>query len=204
MDNTAKKSITQTWFEIALWKRILTAMVIGALLGSVWGPGAEAIGWIEISLSLIRMIVVPLVFVTIVSGVVSMGDPSKLGSLGAKTLILYMLTTLAAITIGLILAVFLQPGVGVDLTGAPASILQETIPLSELQVTGVPENPIAALAEGNILATILAILIGVGLLSVGESGKPVADFMDASAVVLRITHWIMEIAPFGVLALIAR
>ena len=208
MDSTAKnRSITQTWFEIALWKRILTAMVIGALLGSVWGPGAEAIGWIgDLFIRLIRMIVVPLVFVTIVSGVVSMGDPSKLGSLGAKTLILYMLTTLAAITIGLILAVFLQPGVGVDLTGAPASTLQETIPLSERLISIVPENPIAALAEGNILAIIFfAILIGVGLLSVGESGKPVADFMDASSeVVLRITHWIMEIAPFGVLALIAR
>ncbi len=208
MDSTAKKrSITQTWFEIALWKRILTAMVIGALLGSVWGPGAEAIGWIgDLFIRLIRMIVVPLVFVTIVSGVVSMGDPSKLGSLGVKTLILYMLTTLGAITIGLILAVFLQPGVGVDLTGAPASTLQETVPLSERLISIVPENPIAALAEGNILAIIFfAILIGVGLLSVGESGKPVADFMDASSeVVLRITHWIMEIAPFGVLALIAR
>ena len=105
-------------------------MVIGALLGSVWGPGAEAIGWIgDLFIRLIRMIVVPLVFVTIVSGVVSMGDPSKLGSLGAKTLILYMLTTLAAITIGLILAVFLQPGVGVDLTGAPASTLQKPFPV---------------------------------------------------------------------------
>ncbi len=208
MGNTAKnRSITQTWFAIALWKRILTAMVVGALLGSLWGPGAEALGWIgDLFIRLIRMIVVPLVFVTIVSGVVSMGDPSKLGSLGVKTLILYMLTTLGAITIGLILAVFLQPGVGVDLTGAPASTLQETVPLSERLISIVPENPIAALAEGNILAIIFfAILIGVGLLSVGESGKPVADFMDASSeVVLRITHWIMEIAPFGVLALIAR
>ena len=122
MGNTTKnRSITQTWFAIALWKRILTAMVVGALLGSLWGPGAEALGWIgDLFIRLIRMIVVPLVFVTIVSGVVSMGDPSKLGSLGVKTLILYMLTTLGAITIGLILAVFLQPGVGVDLTGAPA------------------------------------------------------------------------------------
>ena len=206
-DNAKGFSLGVSWFEIALWKRILTAMVVGAILGSIWGPGAESIGWIgDLFIRLIRMIVVPLVFVTIVSGVVSMGDPSKLGSLGAKTLILYMLTTLIAITIGLVLAAIIQPGVGVDLTGAPASALQETIPLSERLISIVPENPFAALAEGNILAIIFfAILIGVSLLSIGEQGKPIADFMDASSeVVLRITHWIMEIAPFGVLALIAR
>jgi Na+/H+-dicarboxylate symporter len=93
-DNAKGFSLGVSWFEIALWKRILTAMVAGAILGSIWGPGAESIGWIgDLFIRLIRMIVVPLVFVTIVSGVVSMGDPSKLGSLGAKTLILYMLTT---------------------------------------------------------------------------------------------------------------
>jgi Na+/H+-dicarboxylate symporter len=206
-ENAKGFSPVVSWFEIALWKRILAAMVVGAILGSFWGPDAESIGWIgDLFIRLIRMIVVPLVFVTIVSGVVSMGDPSKLGSLGAKTLILYMLTTLIAIIIGLVLAAIIQPGVGVDLTGAPASVLQETIPLSERLISIVPENPFAALAEGNILAIIFfAILIGVSLLSIGEQGKPVADFMDASSeVVLRITHWIMEIAPFGVLALIAR
>jgi len=147
------------------------------------------------------------VFVTIVAGVVSMGDPSKLGSLGAKTIILYLLTTLVAITIGLILAVIFQPGAGVDLSGAePAAAMQEAVPLAERLMAIVPQNPFAALAEGDILATIFfALLIGVSLLTLGERGKPVADFMDASSdVVLRITHWIMEIAPFGVFALIAR
>jgi Na+/H+-dicarboxylate symporter len=197
-----------SWFEIALWKRILAAMVVGVIVGALWGEGAESIGWMgDLFIRLIRMIVVPLVFVTIVAGVVSMGDPSKLGSLGAKTIVLYMLTTLVAITIGLILAVLFQPGAGVDLTGAePAAAMQEAVPLAERLMAIVPQNPFAALAEGDILATIFfALLIGVSLLTLGERGKPVADFMDASSdVVLRITHWIMEIAPFGVFALIAR
>lgn len=196
-----------SWFEIALWKRILSAMVVGALVGAVWGPGAESIGWIgDLFIRLIFMIVVPLVFVTIVSGVVSMGDPSKLGSLGAKTIILYMLTTLVAITIGLVLAAVLQPGNGVDLSDAPPQVMAETVPITERLMSIVPENPIGALAEGDILATIFfAILLGVGVLAVGDRAKPVADFMDASSeVVLKITHWIMEVAPFGVFALIAR
>ena len=107
------------WFEIALWKRIFLALVLGATIGMIWGPGSESIAWIgTLFVRLIRMVVVPLVFVTLISGVVAMGDPSKLGSLGVKTLAIYMATTLAAITIGLILAVIMQPGIGVDFSTA--------------------------------------------------------------------------------------
>jgi len=194
------------WFEIALWKRIFLALVLGAIVGMIWGPGSESISWVgTLFVRLIRMVVVPLVFVTLISGVVAMGDPSKLGSLGVKTLAIYMATTLAAITIGLILAVILQPGVGVDFSTAVPLQVQEAIPLSERLMSIVPSNPIAALAEGNMLAIIFfALLVGVSLLTIGEKGKPVADLMESSSdMMLRITHWVMEVAPFGVFALIA-
>ena len=196
----------KTWFAIALWKRILLALVLGVIVGMIWGPGASTISWLgDLFVRLIRMVVVPLVFVTLVSGVVAMGDPAKLGSLGAKTLAVYMLTTLAAIVIGLVLAAVLQPGVGVDLSAAAPTAVQEAIPLSERLLSIVPSNPIAALAEGNILAIIFfALLVGVSVLTIGEKGKPVADLMDSnSEMMLRITHWVMEVAPFGVFALIA-
>ena len=196
----------KTCFAIALWKRILLALVLGVIAGMIWGPGAASISWLgDLFVRLIRMVVVPLVFVTLVSGVVAMGDPAKLGSLGAKTLAIYMVTTLAAIVIGLILAAALQPGVGVDLSAAAPTAVQEAIPLSERLLSIVPSNPIAALAEGNILAIIFfALLVGVSLLTIGEKGKPVAELMDSSSeMMLRITHWVMEVAPFGVFALIA-
>jgi len=196
----------KTWFAIALWKRILLALVLGVIAGMIWGPGAASISWLgDLFVRLIRMVVVPLVFVTLVSGVVAMGDPAKLGSLGAKTLAIYMVTTLAAIVIGLMLAAALQPGVGVDLSAAAPTAVQEAIPLSERLLSIVPSNPIAALAEGNILAIIFfALLVGVSLLTIGEKGKPVAELMDSSSeMMLRITHWVMEVAPFGVFALIA-
>ena len=195
-----------TWFEIALWKRILAALVLGVIVGTIWGPGSESIVWIgNLFIRLIRMVVVPLVFVTLVAGVVSMGDPAKLGSLGVKTLAIYLLTTLVAICIGLLLAAILQPGVGVDLSSAVPGEVQAAIPLGERLMSIVPDNPIAALAEGNILAIIFfALLMGVSLLTIGDKGKPVADLMEASTeVMLRITHWVMEVAPFGVFALIA-
>ena len=194
------------WFEIPLWKRILVALVLGVVVGFFWGENAVGIKWIgDLFIRLIRMVVIPLVFVTLVSGVVSMGDPAKLGSLGVKTLALYMLTTLAAIVIGLTLATIIQPGAGVDLSNAVPNAVQESVSLSERLMSMVPENPIAALAEGNILAIIFfALLVGVSLLTIGSKGKPVADFMDASSeMMLRITHWVMEVAPFGVFSLIA-
>jgi Na+/H+-dicarboxylate symporter len=195
-----------TWFEIALWKRILLAMVLGVFVGILWGEGAQSIRWVgDLFVRLIFMVVVPLVFVTLISGIVAMGDPSKLGSLGVKTLALYLFTTFVAITIGLILATLLQVGVGVDLSGAVPGEVTQAIPLSERLMSIVPRNPINALAEGNMLAIIFfALLVGVSLLTIGEKGKPVAVFMDASAeMMLKITHWVMEVAPFGVFALIA-
>lgn len=108
------------------------------------------------------MVIAPLVFVTLVSGVVSMGDPSKLGSLGIKTLAMFMATTLAAIVIGLTIATVLQPGAGVDLSAAVPTALQAAIPLTEQLMRIVPENPFAALAEGDILAIIFfALLVGI-------------------------------------------
>ncbi len=194
------------WFKIALWKRIVLALVLGVIVGSVWGEGAVSIKWIgDLFVRLISMVVVPLVFFTLVSGVIAMGDPKKLGSLGIMTLALYMLTTLFAITIGLILAVILQPGVGVDLSSTIPGVVQEAIPLSERLMSIVPSNPMAALAEGNILAIIFfALLVGIAGLILGEKAKPIADLVNAASdIMLKITGWVMEVAPFGVFALIA-
>ncbi|MEX0902247.1 MAG: dicarboxylate/amino acid:cation symporter [Pseudohongiellaceae bacterium] len=201
-----EKLMWEKWFSTPLWKRILAALVLGAVVGFLWGDGAASIRWVgDLFVRLIRMVVVPLIFVTLVSGVVSMGDPAKLGSLGVKTLGIYMGTTLIAITIGLTLAAILQPGVGVDLSAAVPTEVQAAIPLAERLLSIVPENPIAALAEGNILAIIFfALLVGISVLAVGQRAKPIGDLMGAgSDIMLRITHWVMEVAPFGVFALIA-
>ena len=79
------------WFGITLWKRILGMLVLGVVFGVLAGESATSISWIgDMFIRLIRMIVVPLVFVTLVTGVIAMGDPKRLGSLGAKTLGLYI------------------------------------------------------------------------------------------------------------------
>ncbi len=206
MQTGAMKRGVHWWLTTPLWQRVVAAMVLGVIVGFIWGEGAQSIRWIgDLFIRLIQMVVVPLVFITIVSGIVRMGDPAKLGTLGVKTMGIYMVTTGLAISLALILAVIFRPGIGVDITGAEPGSLQEPIPLGERLMNIVPSNPIAALAEGNILAVIFfAVLFGVAVLTIREKGKPVADFMHAGTeVMLKLTHWVMEMAPFGVFALIA-
>jgi Na+/H+-dicarboxylate symporter len=196
----------QLWFGIQLWKRILIALILGVIVGALWGEGAASIRWLgDLFMRLISMVVVPLVFFSLVSGIIAMGNPKKLGSLGIKTIALYMLTTVCAITIGLVLAAAIQPGLGIDLSNAVPGIVQEAMPLSERLLSIVPRNPVAALAEGNVLAIIFfALVFGVATMVVGEKALPVASLMHAgSEVMLKITGWVMEVAPFGVFALIA-
>ena len=191
------------WFGTTLWKRILLAVVLGAVAGYFWGPAAEQIKWIgDVFVRLIRMIVVPLVFLTLVAGVAAMGDLRRLGSIGVKAVFLYLLTSVFAVTIGIALGVVLQPGVGVDIAGAEPRETSTAISLTEQLLNIIPLNPIAALAQGDMLAVIFfAIIVGAGLLVVGERVKPLgAVFDQASDVMLRI---VMEVAPFGVFALIA-
>ncbi|MBL4835940.1 MAG: dicarboxylate/amino acid:cation symporter [Kordiimonadaceae bacterium] len=182
------------------------ALVLGAIVGTLWGEGATSIDWIgAIFLRLIRMIVVPLVFITLVSGVIAMGDPKKLGSLGIKTIVAYLGTTVFAVTIGLTLAATFEPGMGMSFGGITAKDVSHSVALEDRLLAIIPLNPMLALVEANMLAIIFfALLFGAGALIVGKKAKPIADIFEAGTeVMLKITHMVMEVAPFGVFALIA-
>tara|TARA_R110000782_G_scaffold9075_14_gene29402 strand:- start:814 stop:2067 length:1254 start_codon:yes stop_codon:yes gene_type:complete len=194
------------WFETVLWKRILIALVLGGIVGALVGDSIVSISWVgALFVRLIKMLIVPLVFVTLVSGVVSMHDPKRLGSIGGRAIILYLGTTLAAIAVGLVLAVIVRPGVGIDLSSASPAEFQASIDLKERLLSIVPVNPFAAFAQADLLAIIFfALLTGAGLLLIGEKGRPLADNFDsATELMLKITGLVMEVAPFGVFALVA-
>lgn len=203
------------WFGIKLWKRVFLGLVLGVVFGlavmQVTGPEAgeallakvRVVG--DVFIRLIRMIVVPLVFFTLVAGIYAMGDPKKLGTIGLKAFALYLLTTFFANLIGLGMGTLFRPGEGVSLGGAEPRQLGEAQPIGERLMAIIPENPFMALAEGDILAVIFfALLLGVGLLMAREAGAAAGRFFEAVAEgILKMTHIIMELAPFGVFALIA-
>lgn len=205
------------WFKIKLWQRVLAALVLGVVFGLVASGtmGQDpATQWIDtyirpvglLFINLIRMLIVPLIFTTLVAGVIAMGKPSKLGSLGIKTIALYLVTTFFANVIGLTFGTLFRPGAGVDLAGVEAVPVNTDPPsVTERLLEIVPTNPIAALADGDVLAIIFfSLFLGVAILSTGAAGKPLGDlFNSASEVVLKITHYVMEVAPFGVFALVS-
>ena len=201
------KSMAAIWFGIPLWQRILGALVMGALTGWLMGPSAVQLQWIgDLFIRLIRMLIVPLVFVTLVSGVASMAAPAKLGAIGLRSMALYMATTFVAILFGLAGALILQPGRGVTLdTVASSDLLAAPVPLGERLMAIVPENVFGAFAAGDILAIIFfGVLLGAGMLMAGEAARPLTRMFAAGSVtMLKVTHIVMEVAPIGVFALVA-
>lgn len=218
------------WFKIDLWKRVMLGLSLGLLVGAGlrYGIGTEtavaASGCFkpfgDAFINLIKMLVVPLIFTTLISGVLAMGDPSRLGSLGGRAIAIYMITTLIAVSIGLIIGTILQPGAGFDVSGVTLADIESTRATLEANVAEpvgvfeqltrtilaiIPTNPVAAMAEGDVLAIIFfAILFAVGIMLAGEAGKPIAVAMNSAAdAVMRLTLLIMETAPFGVFALMA-
>ena len=202
----------------SLTRRILLAMVLGALLGF----GLNALGgqaWVQdylvdgllhvvgaLFVAALKMMVVPLVLVSLVVGLTNLGDLRSLGRISLKALGLYLLTTALAVSIALALAAALDPGAGLNLPATSEFHGQEAPPLAQVFIDLVPSNPVRAMAQGNMLQIIVfAILFGVAVTLAGERGRHVLRlFRDLDTVILHMVEIVMRLAPYGVFALIAR
>ncbi|MEC8513156.1 MAG: dicarboxylate/amino acid:cation symporter [Planctomycetota bacterium] len=216
----------KSWFKIDLWKRVMVALVLGLGVGIAlrYGMGPEEsgafaklwIGWLgELFLRMIKMMIIPLVFFTLVSGVIAMGDPKKLGSLGGRAMGMYLGTTAVAVTIGLLMGTVMQPGaslepemfqaVDVSAVEAKQASAEAAGGLVDRLLRVVPTNPFEALGNGDVLQVIFfSIMLGIGILMARDKGKPAANFFDAAAeAIMKMTVIVMETAPFGVFALMA-
>ena len=162
----------------------------------------------EIFKNCISLLVIPLVFVSLVNGSAKMGDIARLGRIGIKTLGFYLITTAIAISLALILAIAISPGKGLNKEHLKKSkhIVKKKIPLSQVVINMIPKNPIAAMADGNMLQIIIfAILTGISLASLGSSVKLVLEFFaQLDLVTMKLVELIMLCAPYGVFALIAK
>lgn len=198
----------KTWFNIPLWQRVIAALILGIIVGRLWGPEAESIKIIgDVFVAFIKMLVVPLIFFSLVAGVASIGDLRKLGSVGWRALLLFVVTGQISVWLGLGLGSFVQPGAGVDTsaiekgdTPAPS----ETT-FNEMILGMIPESPVQVMADVNVLPLIIfSLLIGIGILMAKEEGEPVLKIFESGSVVMqKVTMVVMELTPFGVFALMA-
>jgi len=193
--------------KMKLFQKILIGFIIGIILGAIWGPG---ISWIQpigtIFLNLLKMLIVPLIFSSLVVGVSSIADPKKLGRVAGKTIAYYLVTTAIAIIIGLLIGNILQPGAGMNLVlEGTAQEAAKAPSLIDTLINLIPTNPIGAMAQGTILQVIVfALFFGYAMTRAGEKGKAVLTFFEGFAETMyKLTGIVMEFAPYGVLALIA-
>lgn len=196
------------WFRIPLWQRVIGALILGVITGLLWGEDAAAIKWIgDLFIRAIKMLVVPLIFFSLVAGVASIGDVRKLGSVGGRAMLLFLVTGQLSAILGLTMATLIQPGRGVDasLAGVSDTPAPPTTTPSEMILKMVPENVVEAMATTDVLALIVfSLLLGIGILMAEKDGEPVARIFDSGAVIMqKVTILVMELTPFGVFALMA-
>ncbi|WP_339688914.1 dicarboxylate/amino acid:cation symporter [uncultured Parasphingorhabdus sp.] len=196
------------WFKIPLWQRVIAALFLGVITGLIWGPESETIKWIgDFFIKAIKMLVVPLIFFSLVAGVAALGDLKKLGSVGGRAMILFVITGQIAAWLGLALGTFFQPGNGVDTSAiekGDTPVPNDTSAI-DMILSIVPDSPVQVMADVRVLPLIVfALLIGIGILMAKEDGKPLAKIFDSGAIVMqKVTMIVMELTPFGVFALMA-
>ena len=172
---------------------------------SAWGGAVDGVA--RIFLTLLKMIVIPLVFSSLLSGIVGIGDARKLGRMGGKTLGWYLCSSLLAIFTGLVLVNLIRPGVHTSLA-LPASAEAPSLPESiwDLVLGMIPDNVVAAAADFELIKVLFfAILLGIFTLAVEDKyRRPVAEFFDGLfQIMMRMTGFIIALAPVGIAALIA-
>jgi len=211
--------MTEEQHKMSLTKRVLLGMFIGiatgfmlrtffsesAFLNDYIVNGLFEIGG-AIFVASLKMLVVPLIFVSLVCGTSSLKNISTLGRLGGKTMVFYLSTTAIAITLAIFMANLFEPGVGADLSAASTFASTEAPSLGAVIVNMFPTNPINAMAEGNTLQIIVfSILFGIAVSSSGAAGDRVAaTFVDLNEIIMKLVIMLMNIAPYGVFFLMAK
>ena len=200
------KALFLKWQAWPLWRRVLIGLVAGVLVGVFWPDAAPRFAVVgDLFVRMIRMLVVPVVFISIASGVTALADPRKLGAVGGRTLVMFAATTACAVAVGMTLGLLIHPGAGAAIGSAAAHVLGAPKSLYDQFVDIVPVNIIDALLKGDMLAIIFfAMTFGFSVVLAGDEGQPVARLLQSTASVLfRLVGLVMELTPFGVFALIA-
>ncbi|WP_425059140.1 Proton/sodium-glutamate symport protein [Sporomusa carbonis] len=193
---------------------LTTQIFIGLILGVIFGYAfpkyaveLKPVG--DMFIRMIKMIVVPLVFSSLVMGIAGTGDFKKLGRLGVKAILWFEIATTLALIVGLLVVNVFQPGVGVSVTAgdasAAAAAAKKTIDMTQMLVNIVPTNIVDAMARGDMLQIILfSTFFGVAAAAIGATGKPVVDMcISVAEIMFKFTWYVMKLAPIGVFALIA-
>lgn len=202
---------------------LTTKVLIGLILGIIIGLSINLLGFNtgvintyfidglffvvgKVFVNSLKMLVVPLVLFSLICGVCGIGDIKLLGRIGSKAFCMYLLTTAVAIASAILFASSFGIGKGMSIESSAEFSAKEALPISEVLINIVPSNPIAAMANGDMLSIIFfAILVGMSILMVGKEAKPLITNIELlNEVMMKMVMLIMSLAPYAVFCLIAR
>ena len=196
-----------TWKKIALWKKILIGVVIGLIIGFVSPAAAEFISPLgDIFLRMLKMLIVPLVFFSITSGICKMGDVKQLRTVGVRYVLWIVVSAVIAATCGVIAGLIVQPGKGTtEFLAAAEAAEAQSYSFIDNVIGWFPTNIVESMANANMLQIIMfCMFLGVALLALGDKAKTVIKFIDeGSEVMLKITEYVIAFSPLGIMSLIA-
>ena len=199
-----------------MWLQIVVSMVLAVIVGFIFvATGIKEGHWLygilafiaDAFIRLINMLVVPLIVSSLIVGVAGLQNPVQLGSIGWKTIVYFLSTTFLAVIIGLILVNIFRPGVGFhvpsDVKPPEAGKLSS---IADTFLNMIPKNPVEALTTMNILQIIVfSIFVGIAIVFLGPKGKPTYNFFESLfEIMMKITTWVMNLAPYGIFALIVK
>jgi proton glutamate symport protein len=211
MSLSSASSANRPWYRPSLTTQIMIGLVVGALIGWLqpdWGNKVYFLR--DIFINLIKSIIAPLVFSTIVVGIAGAGALKKVGRMGIKALVYFEIVTTAALFIGLAVVNFTKPGAGVTLAASNVDIVKtigQAHPktLVETIVHAFPSSVVDAMVRGDVLQIVaFSVLFALAVSAVGEKGQPIVRAMDSlSQIMFKFTNYVMMFAPFGVGAAMA-
>ena len=193
--------------------QILVAMLLGVAVGWAWPGSADALKPLgDLFIRLVRMIVAPIIFCTVVHGIASVGEAKRVGRVAVKALIYFEIVTTIALVLGLVLVNSWAPGAGMNIDpatlsggAATAEAAQHPVSFGEFLLGLVPASAIGAFAEGDVIPVLFfSVMFAFGLLALGPRGKPMVDGIQMVAEVLfKIIGFVMYVAPIGAFGAIA-
>ena len=196
-----------------LWQQVIIGLILGIIAGLYLKEDAVNLKIFgTIFINLVKMVIVPLIFFALLSGITSMSGEGNFTTIGIKGFASYILTSIFAVLIGLTAGTIFEPGAGIDLNSilkggvSTATVVAKTPPtISEFLLGLIPTNPIRSMTEDNFLQIIIfSIFTGITINLVGEKAKPVKDFIySASQVTFKMIENIIKLAPFGVFGFIS-
>ena len=205
------QQMRRPWYRPSLTIQIMIGLVVGGVIGWLRPDWGNAVYFLrDIFINLIKSIIAPLVFSTIVVGIAGAGALRKVGRMGAKALIYFEIVTTAALFIGLAVVNFTKPGIGVTLAATDTNVIktiEQSHPktLVETIVHAFPSSVIEAMVRGDVLQIVMfSVLFALAVSAIGEKGKPIVRAMESlSQIMFKFTNYVMLFAPIGVGAAMA-